>query len=153
MFSDAHSWSMGLRHKVNMQALDLVFLGLLGIIAAIDYKKFYVPFWGLMAIMALCVIKQPLTLTTDMCRGLLLMLVSLFLGDYILERETLGGGDLWLGTAMSAFMGIDKFIIAYTVAALLGMVAMMTVHRKFQMFDMAYAPYLAAGAFVAMVIK
>lgn len=144
-----------------MQVLNVSFLAILTWIAVIDFKSFKVPLFGLCAIVALIFIKYPslkyFTMSSqfanDVVNGMITMIASLFIGDWIMKRETLGGGDVWLGVAMSAFMGFDKFLFAYTVAALLGMVVMMTIHRKLQCFDMAYAPYLAIGAFIAMVIK
>lgn len=64
----------------------------------------------------------------------------------------IGGGDFWLGTLMSLFMGFDRFLIAYTVAALLGTLAMWTIYRNDKIRDVAYVPYMAAGAFWAMFI-
>ena len=83
-----------------MQALDVGFLGLLSWIAVCDFRSFKVPFFGLFAIVALAFLKT--FLLNDMIFGFTLMFVSMSLGDMILGRETLGGGDIWLGTAMSA---------------------------------------------------
>jgi prepilin signal peptidase PulO-like enzyme (type II secretory pathway) len=135
-----------------MQAINLIFMLELAAIAYIDFKTFRIPLWALVALGVLIVLRGHIN-AMDAIYGLSMMIGSMFIGDFIMKRETIGGGDIWLGTAMSTFMGFDRFLITYTVAALLGMVAMMTVHRKFQSFDMAYAPYLAVGAFVAMVIK
>lgn len=134
-----------------MQALNVVFIGLMAMIAAIDYKTFRVPLWALVGLCVLVLLKGHLH-AIDAILGLLFMLVTMRVCDLAMSRETIGGGDLWICVAMSAFMGFDKFIIAFTVAAILGQIACITIHRKHSMFDMAYVPYLAAGAFWALFI-
>ena len=134
-----------------MQTLNVVFIGLMAMIATIDFKTLKVPAWSLCVLCILIALKGNFS-PLDAIYGLALMMGSMFLSDFILKKETIGGGDLWLGTAMSAFMGFDRFLIAYTVAALLGMIAMATIYRNQRSLDIAYVPYLAYGAFWAMFI-
>ena len=134
-----------------MAIINVGFIGLLGIIAAIDLRTLKIPLWSLFAVVAMIFIKGGFELN-DLLFGFALMLASVFASDSLLRRETLGGGDLWIGTGMSCFMGFDRFLIAYTVAALAGSIAMMTVYRHERILSVAYVPYLAAGAFWAMFI-
>ena len=134
-----------------MQTLDLGFISLMTILATIDFKTLRVPIWGLVALIVLIVANGHYAIM-DTIYGACIMIASVFLSDYILQRETVGGGDFWLGILMCSFMGFEKFWVAYTMASIFGCISMFTVYRNNRTLDVAYVPYLTAGAFWALFI-
>ena len=131
-----------------MQAINVGFIGLLAVLSSIDLKTLKVPVWGLVALAFIVLVKG--FIFYDLFYGALIMAFSVYFSDFVLKRETVGGGDFWVGILMSCYMGLDRFLIAYTVAALMGQIAYMTVNRRAN--DVAYLPYLAYGAFWAIFV-
>jgi len=150
MLLNADDRTCCLRRKDAMQTIDVAFVLTVCLIALFDLKTLRIPLVGLISIGVCCMYKG--FSFQDLFYGFGLMIMSIFISDLVLRRETVGGGDLWLGMAISTYLGFDRFLTAYIIAAVLGTLAMMTVFREKRYLDIPYAPYIAVGTIGAMFI-
>lgn len=129
--------------------VNVAFLILLLCVAIIDIKTLKIPLWSLAVVLLLCAIKGKFD-SMDFVFGFGTMWVSQILSDSILGRETIGGGDVWMGALISLFIGFDKFIYAFTISAFLSTVGMIYLYNKRKILDVAYMPYLACATTMVM---
>ena len=76
------------------------------------------------------------------------------LGELILKKESMGGGDVKLAAMLGAFMGWKLILAALFVAFLVGaVVGVVTLARKPKDWDssLPFGPFIALGAVLALL--
>ncbi|MCH9031689.1 MAG: prepilin peptidase [candidate division Zixibacteria bacterium] len=83
-----------------------------------------------------------------------LYLIAL-LGEALFKKESMGGGDIKMAAMMGAFLGWQKVILVFMLAASIGLVisiVLMAISQKFRRERMIpFGPFLATACFVALL--
>jgi leader peptidase (prepilin peptidase)/N-methyltransferase len=89
----------------------------------------------------------------SICGGVLFFIMS-FLGSKIFRREALGGGDVKFIFALGTFLGVKLTLWTIFLGSLFGVFFSMIywTARKVKMDTIPYAPFLSAGAAVAILL-
>ncbi len=87
--------------------------------------------------------------------GIVLAGGSMFLlgyfGEKIFKKEALGGGDVKLMAMIGAFLGWKLGILTFFLAPILGSIVGVYVKIKHKSETIAYGPYIALAAMIALV--
>ena len=77
------------------------------------------------------------------------------LGEFLFKKESMGGGDIKMAAMMGAFLGWQKVILVFMLAASIGLVisiALMVFSAQFRKDRMIpFGPFLATACFVALL--
>lgn len=72
-----------------------------------------------------------------------------FLGEKILKKEALGGGDIKLAAVMGLILGWQKLLLAVLLASVAGSVVLLALKAKDKQFP--FAPFLTSGFAIALL--
>lgn len=72
------------------------------------------------------------------------------IGDILFRKETMGGGDVKLLAMIGAFLGWKMAVVTFFIAPFLGAVVGIVQKIRTQDSTIAYGPYLAVGAIIAL---
>jgi leader peptidase (prepilin peptidase)/N-methyltransferase len=76
------------------------------------------------------------------------------LGELLLKKESMGGGDVKLAAMLGAFLGWQMIVVALFVAFLTGAVvgiAVMALSRDDWDHAIPFGPFIALGAMIAIL--
>ena len=120
---------MFLQHGASLQFLLFGSFGLLlMLIALIDWQHFIIPneiiVFGIALGLVLNVARWQTDALLDSLVGftvaLFVMLSMLFLGNWLLKKETMGAGDVKLAALVGLYIGLEGFLVALWLAAAAG---------------------------------
>jgi leader peptidase (prepilin peptidase) / N-methyltransferase len=141
--------------------LCLIFTAALVIITFIDLQYQIIPDRISLPGIPLCFLSSfvlPFTTWVDSLLGIVVgggVLYAFALGYYLLtKKEGMGGGDIKMLSMIGAFLGWQGALTSLMLAALVGSVVgivMMAVKGKNFKYAIPFGPFLAAGAFCAML--
>jgi leader peptidase (prepilin peptidase) / N-methyltransferase len=72
-----------------------------------------------------------------------------FIGDKVMKKETMGGGDIKLMAMAGAFLGVKLVLIAFFFGSFIGAVAGLVIKLRSGRSDIAFGPALSAGIILA----
>ncbi|MGE5279342.1 MAG: prepilin peptidase [Deltaproteobacteria bacterium] len=72
------------------------------------------------------------------------------IGDFIFKKESMGGGDMKLLAMIGAFLGWKLALLTLPVASVIGAVVGIIAKIRTRESEIAFGPYLAIGALVAL---
>ncbi len=72
------------------------------------------------------------------------------IGDFIFKKESMGGGDVKLLAMIGAFLGWKIALLTLPLASVFGAVVGVVIKIKTKESLIAFGPYLALGAFIAI---
>lgn len=134
-----------------MALLNTCFIAILIFTSIADIRRHKIPIWSLISIGFLCITKGNYN-PKDFILGFLLMFSSMILADLVLDRETIGGGDLWMSAFMAQFMGFKCFLLAFIISAFIGIISILYKNRSLLILDIPYMPYLTLGASISILL-
>lgn len=109
-----------------------IFIALLGVVRVVtDYKRWYLYVIGAVLVSGI-------------------FLLAGFIGEKVLKKESMGGGDIKLMAAAGLLLGAWKIFLAMLIGCLVGVIVhgiMMAVCKKDH--QLPFGPYLSAGILLA----
>lgn len=150
----------------------LIFFAVLVLVSLIDYHQRMIPdvlLAAALAVRLMCIPLLPAPLSRQLPAILagalsvfLPLLVLVLIMDRILEKETMGGGDIKLFFVLGAYLGWQKNIVALLFSCVLGIAGILlqqhgeqcgpSDRRKQEGTSVPFAPYITAGTFFALLL-
>ena len=136
---------------------NVLFLAMLIYMGWYDCKKFSLDPFVLVLMILMCLLSDlkyiiwlPLTLFII---GYGIMFLAAVIGDFICQRDSIAGGDMIISGVCCAYFGLKWFVVAFVLSAVIGQLAIWFYYKHHRHLNIPYVPYLAAGAWVGMVVK
>lgn len=141
--------------------IALTFISMLLIIIISDYQTMIIPdevliFFGSTLIIEFLVkygLEKTLYMILQGVISFIIMLLIKKMGDFMFEKESMGGGDIKLMFIYGLYFGSLTTLLSIFIASIIGLPISLIVLKKTKNHEIPFGPFLAVAAIILVLTK